>query len=98
MRDQEYDGFVTEAEFQGYLADLEKKRRKHEARSPEAIRQDRCRKRRKCADNYWLHFLRTGHCPESWITTYDLSEAILQASKKKMVRKYPGLAKLRGLA
>lgn len=97
MRSPDYDGFKNGAEFRGYLAELEQKRLKHEARSPEAIRQDRCRKRRKCADNYWLHFLRTGCYPESWPTTYGLSEAILAASRDRMVSRYPGLAKLRGL-
>lgn len=98
MRENEYDGFRNESEYRGYLATLEKKRRRHEARTPEAVRQDRCRKRRRCADNYWEHYLRTGCAPDSWIETYGLSSSILAASKKKMVRRYPDLAKLRGLA
>ena len=95
MRDLEYEGFRSEAEFRGYLAELERRKRKHEARSAEAVRQDRCRKRRRCAENYWEHFLRTGGRPESWLE--GLSPEIIDAAKNKMVRKYSELAKLRGL-
>jgi len=97
MREAEYDGFGSEAEFRGYLAELERKRLKHEARSAEAVRQDRCRKRRRCADNYWIHFFKTGARPESWVETFNLSDSILEASRKKMVEKFPELARLRGM-
>lgn len=95
MREPDYDGFQSETEFLGYVAELEKKRRKHESRTPEAIRQDRCRRRRKRAENYWEHYLRTGGRPETWLD--GLSESIIEAAKKKLVAKYPDLARMRGL-
>lgn len=95
-KDAGYDGFSTEADYQGYLAELERKRRKCAARTPEAIRQDRCHKRRRTAERYWEVFLKTGSRPESWVA--DLSEAILDKARAKMVARYPAWAKLRGLS
>ena len=89
-----------EAEVAGEAARLVAKRRKHDARKTDAVRQARMRPRRKAAENYWLHYLRTGHKVESWLVDREakpISAAVIEVARKKMINKNPTLAKHRGL-
>lgn len=100
MREPDYDGFASEVEFRAYLAELEMKKRKHAARSPEAIRQDRCRARRRRVEKYWEVFLKTGGKPTSFLVDkagLPISDPIIQKAKADMVSRFPEYAKLRGL-
>lgn len=87
--------FETEAEFKAYMADLAEKKRRAENRSAAAVRQDRMRKRRKRAENYWLVWLKTGTAAASWLE--GLSDGVIEKARQEMVARNPEWARLRGV-
>ena len=100
MSEKNYDGFTTEVEYSGYLAELEKKRIKHASRSPEAVRQARVHRKRRIALRYWEVYLRTGSRAESWLVVDGtrISDSIIEQARQKAVARWPEFAQLRGEA
>ena len=92
---EESSDFKNEAEFCAYLADLAKKKKAADSRSPAALRQDRQRKRRKAAENYWNVWLRNGSAPGAWLE--GLSPAVVETARLKMILRYPHYARFRGV-
>ena len=91
---EEYDGFASENDYKAYLAELEQERIAAQHRTPEAIRQEQCRRRRNTAKTYYTHWIRTGNAPpESWIA--GISEAIKTKARDEAIAENQAWARLR---
>jgi hypothetical protein len=87
--------FANEQEYLAYLTELERERAAHAARSPAAIRQERCQRRRDTAKNYYRVALRNNVTPPAaWIA--GISQPILNRARREIIAENPGYAKLRG--